>query len=226
MRIEPGHGNARRASQASAQRLMRDAQGLQDLRPGHGLDGLAQRDMDADQHGAQLVVRQHHAHRHLFQRNARMGSRLGLQKFRVPGESHACQMQRLLVQGCRDQGGNLATQSCLRGPDHTLRRGLPGSCANLAIGLGPRQPRQVQQRDSTFRNRPGFARLIDHHHGLGDGLVAVGGPRCQRSRTAQSLQLAHYKAAAHGLRCSPKSLGDDFRPYACTVALGDGNGLG
>jgi hypothetical protein len=59
-------------------------------------------------------------------------------------------MQRLLVQGRRDQGGNLATQaacaaqtSIAQPPARPLR--------NLAIGLRPRQPRQVQQRDSTFR---------------------------------------------------------------------------
>jgi hypothetical protein len=121
---------------------MRDAQGLQDLRPGHGLDGLAQRDMDADQHGAQLVVGQHHAHRHLLERNARMGGRLGLQQqFVCPGKVTPARCSASLCKGAVTRAA-ISPRSRLRGPDHALRRRLPGRCANLAIGLRPRQPRQ------------------------------------------------------------------------------------
>ena len=42
MRIEPGHRNPRCAAQTSGQSLMRDAQGLQDLRLRHGFDGIDQ----------------------------------------------------------------------------------------------------------------------------------------------------------------------------------------
>jgi hypothetical protein len=42
--------------------------------------------MDADQHGAQLVVGQHHAHRHLRHRHAQVRGRLGLQQLGVAGK--------------------------------------------------------------------------------------------------------------------------------------------
>jgi hypothetical protein len=64
---------------------VRDAQRLQHPLQRHRLDRLAQRHVDADQHRAQFVVGQHHAHRHLRERHAGVRRGLGLQQFGVAG---------------------------------------------------------------------------------------------------------------------------------------------
>jgi hypothetical protein len=66
---------------------VRDLQGLQHIVEGHRVDGIPQRNMDADQHGAQFVICQHHAHRHLL-RPACPGWRAArLQQFGVARKS-------------------------------------------------------------------------------------------------------------------------------------------
>ena len=71
VRIEPGDGDARLAPpRTGALRRAAIADRLEDRVEGDRLDRLAQRHVDRHQHGAQLVVGQHHAHR---RRRARRG---------------------------------------------------------------------------------------------------------------------------------------------------------
>ena len=70
----------------------------------HRVDRTAQRQVDRDQHRAQLVVGQHHAHRR--RRAAGRGQRL--QHLGVAGIGHAGRGQRLLVDRRGDDAGHLA----------------------------------------------------------------------------------------------------------------------
>ena len=225
MRVEPGDGNARCAVQIFGQRLMRDAQRLQNLRRGHGLDRVHQRDMNAHQHGAQFVVGQHHAHRHLRNGQARMGSSLRLQQLRMAGKAHARQVQRLFVQRCRHHGGNLPLQCGLGSPGHALRCRMSSRSGNLAIGLRPSQTRQIEQRNRACRHGERLGRVINHSDRLGHAWLARGGSSCQRSSAPQRLQLAHHKAAVQSLRLCAKGLGNDFWADTGAVALSNGYDL-
>ena len=127
VRVQASHRNARGTAQAFAQRLMRDAQGLQNLRLGHGSNRITQRHMDADQHGAQLVIGQHHAHRHLRDGDAGMSGCFGLQQLGMTREADTRQVQGFLVQRCGDQRRNFLAQRRLCSPDHTLGCSVPRS---------------------------------------------------------------------------------------------------
>ena len=63
MRVQARHHHARCAAMQLQPSCVGDAQGLQHIGHGDGIDGLSQGHMDADQHGAQAGAAQHHAHR-------------------------------------------------------------------------------------------------------------------------------------------------------------------
>lgn len=67
--------------------------------PRCGLDRGAQRDVDADEHGAQHIVRQHHAHRQLGRQQAARLRGDALQQLGVAGHIDTGGGQRRLVQG-------------------------------------------------------------------------------------------------------------------------------
>ena len=124
MRIQPGHGDARRPAQAGAHGSVRNTQRLQHIVKSHSLDGVTQRHMDADQHGFQFVIGQHHAHRHVAHGPAQKGRCLGLQHFGVTGElrrpAARCR-QRFLVNRRGDQRLRLARQHGTGRPDNAIR---------------------------------------------------------------------------------------------------------
>ena len=127
MRIDAGDRDARRASELARQMRGRDAQGLQHIGRRHRFERIAQRDMDADQHGAQLVVRQHHAHWQLGDRTAQVRGRQRLQEFGMAGMFDPGRGQRLLVDRRGDDGADLAAQRSLRGPGDAVGRGTTGA---------------------------------------------------------------------------------------------------
>ena len=132
--FRPGDRDARRAAQRCAPAracVMRSV--CSTLLAGDGLDRVAQRHVDADQHGAQFVVGQHHAHRHVAPAATPACARgLGLQQLGVARERHAGGGQRLLVQRRGDERGDLAAQRGARGPDHRIRRDAAGRGAHPA----------------------------------------------------------------------------------------------
>ena len=83
-------------AQDGGERAVRNQQGLHNVLVRYGLQRLAQADVDADQHGAQLVVGQHHAHGHLRNRHPGVAGCLGLQQFGVPRKVHARCVQGFL----------------------------------------------------------------------------------------------------------------------------------
>ncbi len=83
--------------------------------------------MDADQHGAQLVVRQHHAHRQFSDRAAQVRGRQRLQEFGMAGMFDAGRGQRLLVDRRGDDGADLAAQRRLRSPGDAVGCGATGA---------------------------------------------------------------------------------------------------
>ena len=68
MRVQACHGDVRPAAEAFGERGMGDAQGLQNIFKRHRVNRLAQRQVNADQHGFQLVAGQHHADWQVFNR--------------------------------------------------------------------------------------------------------------------------------------------------------------
>ena len=220
--IEPSHRNARRPAQRLGERLVGDANGLQHMGGGNGVDRVAQGHMDADQHSAQRVVGQHHAHGHLLHGHPRMARRFGLQQLGMPGEIYARQMQRLLVQRRGHHAVDFATQCRLRGPLHTGCCGAPRFCLHLPKRQRPRQAWQGPYRQAPWRHAQGVLRRIYHR----DGQCALTGPLQQLRRSPQGCHVAHGKAAMHAVRRISKRLGDDFRPNTRRIALGDGQQWG
>ena len=220
MRVQPCHRDAGRTAQAAGQCRMGDAQGLQDVGLGHGVQRRAQRHMDADQHGAQLVVGQHHAHRHLGNGHAGVVRSFGLQQLGVTRKIHACQRQRLFVQRRRHQRGHLPCQRSARRPLHAACGGFTGRPADLTPGGGCRHIGQLQHRNAARRNRPHIRR------GGNGGHRQVGFTPTQHrlGTAAQGFHIAGDKAPAHEARMIPKGLGDDFRPDTRRIPLGDGDG--
>ncbi len=79
MGVEPCHSDTRRTTQGAQQCRMRDLHGLQHV--GLGRQHQSHRagsTCDADQHRAQLIACQHHAHRHRIHRHALVGGGFGL----------------------------------------------------------------------------------------------------------------------------------------------------
>jgi len=218
VRVQASHSDARRAPQAARQRFVRDLQGLQQVALRHGGQRVAQGHMDADQHGAQLIAGQHHAHGHVGQRNACVRSRLGLQQLGVAGVVHTRRVQGFLVQRCRHQPGHLATQGRARGPHHALRCRPAGLRRDLAPGHRPRQAGQRQHRQATRRHVQRLHGRIDLRHRQ----LGLARPDDALRSAAQRSQVAHGETAAQQLRCVPECLGDDLGAYACRVSLGDG----
>ena len=79
---------------------MSDLQGAQHAGLRDLLNGFAQRHVNGDQHRAQLVIGQHHAHGHLLHRHAQVRRCFSLKQLGVAwkaAEWLACGSQRLLV---------------------------------------------------------------------------------------------------------------------------------
>ena len=137
MRVEARHSDARPRLAPGRRGLVRDLNRLQHGVEGHGIDGLAQRDMDADQHHAQLLVRQHHAHRR--RRAARRGSQ-GLQHLGMAGVRDTGGGQRLLVDGRSHDGLGLTGH-------HQTHRRFDAACGRSAVAaVDPAQRQRSQAR--------------------------------------------------------------------------------
>ena len=221
MGVQPRHRHARHAAQAALQRGMGDLQRLQHVVLRHRRNRIAQRHMDADQHGAQLVVGQHHAHGHAGQRHALVGGGLGLQQLGVPRKIHARSRQRLLVQGRGDQRRHLAAQGRAGRPDHSVGCG-PACCrTDLAPGLGAGDARHRQHGHAARGHGQRFVRRTD----LGHRQAPHTRPRNGLGRAPQRDHIAHHKTMAQQLGRVAEGLGHDLGPDAGGVSLGDGDGV-
>jgi len=216
MRIQPRHRQARLLDAPAAQGFMGDLQRLQHGLEGHGLDGLPQRLVDGDQHHAQFVVGQHHAHR---RRRLARRRRQRLQHLGVAGEADAGSRQRLLVDGRGDDGAGLAGL-------HPAHRGLDAQ----------RRSRTAQRIDAPQRQRRqpfGQSRRGQHgkaarrHVGPIGGRFeqrqhrpaarAAGGGAPQHRRIANDDRIGHLAAA--------EGLDDDLGADAGGIAHGHEQGL-
>ena len=200
--------------------MVGDLQRLQHLRKSHSLQCLAQCHVNAHQHHTQLIVGQHHAHRHLYQGHARMLCSLGLQQLGVAGIRKTRRRQGLFVQRRCHQRCHFAAQRSPRSPLHALPSRLARQSTHLPPRLGARQIGHGPQRHATRRRLPGLGRVIEHSQGH----QRLAWAQHAGSGTAQRGHFAHHKAAAQQLRRITKSLHDGFRANACTVALGDSDG--
>jgi hypothetical protein len=125
--------------------FVRNAQSLLQIFRGHGVNRVAQGDMDAQENRAQLVIGEHHANRNVRNGFAEKGGRLRLQQFGVSGVGDASRSQCFLVQGRRHDCADLLAKSRLCGPYHAvgsrpdpprrsrgLQRPAPGAAASGA----------------------------------------------------------------------------------------------
>jgi hypothetical protein len=197
---------------------VRDAQGLQHVVGRDGVDGVAQRQVNAHQHGAQLVAGQHHAHRHLSERHARMRCRLRLQQLGVARIVHASGVQRLLVQRRGHQAGNLPAQRRLGRPHHALRSSAPAFGRYSAKRQGAGQTGKRQHRQTTRRHLARLRRRGDDSHRQ----IRNAGAAHASGRAPQRGELAHDEGALHLVRRIAECFGNDLRSDARRVALGDG----
>jgi hypothetical protein len=217
VRVQTSDRNTGRSAQRCRQGCMGDENRLQHVLGSHCRNRIAQRDMDADQHRAQRLVGQHHAHGHLLYGHARMLRRLGLQQLSVAGKINARQMQRLLVQRRGHQAINLTVQG---GAGRPLHAG-GGGAASLGLHLAPRQRSwqagQWQHRQAARRYLPSIFRLRNFSHW--QAALARYGQHLRGA--AQGSRIAQGKAAFHALGRITKSLGDDFRANPGRIALGN-----
>ena len=116
MRIERAHGESRlRDTPPPLQRIRRDPSGLDDPFGADGRDHVPQGQMRRHQHDAQPSCREHHGDGHVPGEVC--------QEFRDTGILVTGSMQRLLVNGPRDDGIDLTGQRLTRGRFDRLRGG-------------------------------------------------------------------------------------------------------
>ena len=184
VRVQPRHRDAR-PLQADAG--VGDADRAEHGVEGDGVDGRAQRLVDGDEHHAQFLVGQHHAHRWRHAVGRGLG-RQCLQQFGVAGKRHAGRGQRFLVDGRGDERCRLAG---LHAPhrmfDAARRR---GAVAGVDHAPGQRrqrvgQARRHQHRQAARRHRGQVGRRIDHR-------------RHRRAGTAQHVAVAHHHGVGQG----------------------------
>jgi hypothetical protein len=208
VRIEPGDGDARLARREPARCGGGDPDRLEDRVEGDRLDRLAQRGVDRDQHGAQLVVGQHHAHR----RRRRAGAgRERLQHLGVAGVADAGGSERFLVDRRRDQRrGRAGSDDGDRLLD-AARRGRAGARVDAAerrLDQVGREAVGLQHRNASGRQRRRVVGRVDPCHrkqAAGEG----GG-------AAHHRDVADDEGAARVGRAEPG--GDDLRTDAAGVA--------
>ena len=215
VRVQAGHRDARRCQAPGGGAAVGDAQGLEDGVVRDRVDRVAQRHVDGDQHGPQLVVGQHHAHR----RRRGAGRRQRLQHLGVAGIRDAGERQRLLVDGRGDDGPDGALP-CQR---HRLldagSRGGPGAGVDLAHGGVEQvrgQPIGLQHGNAARWDGAGLRGGRDP----GDRELPVeagGGP-------AQHAEVTEHDAIAGVDVLVEEQLGDDLGSDAAGVAHGQHDG--
>ena len=208
MRVEPGHGDARRLDAERNQRLLRDAQRLPDRVEAQRVDGVAQREVDRHQHHPQLVIGQHHAH---WRQRATLRGQ-GLQHFRVPWEGDACCRQRFFVDRCGDDRSALPRLHQL----HRMLNAARSGRAVLGVDAAPGQAREraVQPRgcaygQATWWQVRSVARHVDHRH-AGEAF----GP--QGAGTAHHRDVANHHGVAQ--RAGVERCGNDLGANSRSVA--------
>ena len=208
MRVEPGHGDARRLDAERNQRLLRDAQRLPDRVEAQRVDGVAQREVDRHQHHPQLVVGQHHAH--WRQRAALRGQ--GLQHLGVARKCATCCSQRFFMDRRGDDGRALPCLHQLHGVLDAARSGR----AVLGVDAAPGQARElaVQARWCAYGQAAWWqvlsvARRVDHRH-AGEAF----GP--QRAGTAHHRDVANHHGVAQ--RAGVERRGNDLGANPRSVA--------
>ena len=133
MRVQPRHRDARRAPQGFLQRIVRDLQGLQHVVLRHPIQRFSQTEVNADQNGSQLIVGQHHAHRHVVNRYPGILRGLRLEQFGVSGKTDSGCGPSLFVNRRGHHSRYLAAQGHLRGLTHTLGREISCQIAHQPI---------------------------------------------------------------------------------------------
>ena len=221
MRVQAGHGNAGRATQQQRQSPVGDLEGLEQPLKADCIQGLAQRQMNAHQHDAQLLVGQHHAHWQLSNRTPLMRSCQGLQhlgvaRVSVVGRSGQCQCR--FVQWRGHQRGNFTAQGSLGRPDHALPGLAPGTGRHLTLQHQRRRFDHLQYRQAAWWQIQCLTRQRQQGHRQNRRT-----PGHLFSGATQRGRVACNKTAAGHLRGIAKGPGDDLGADASWIAHGDGN---
>ncbi len=221
MRVQTGHRHTRRTARSTAHTAVCDLQRLQHIVESHGIQRITQGQVDADQHGLELVIGQHHAHRHLGHGLAGKRCCFSLQQFGVARKARktcASQGQRLLVNGCGHHGGNFARQRRACGPDNAICRRPAGGSADLPESGQAGQNTGLQHGDAARRHSLPTGNARELHHRQRQCTVTSD----QLRGAAQRGHIARHQAARQLGRRIAKGFGDDFRADTGRIAHGDG----
>ena len=212
MRVQPRHRNARLTQPPRGRRPVGDAQRLQHGVESHGLDGPAQRQVDGDQHDAQLIVGQHHAHGRWLGPHAGCSGQ-GLQHLGVPRIEHAGCSQGFLVDRRGDDGAAGAGQHQRHRMFDAARR--RGAVAGV--------DRALRQRRQAAREAPRLHQRQAARWHLGQVVGRVDHRRHGSPCAAQHAGVPDHHGVAQ--LTERKGAGDDLRADAGGVAHGHDQGL-
>ena len=154
-----------RAAQRRGERRVRDAQRLQHVLEVHRLDRVAQRHVDADQHGAQFVVGQHHAHRHVAP--ARLPAMRPLRPAAVrcgPGYGTPAAASASLCRGAVTSAAISPRRAARAAQTTHSAAAVPAAALDLAPGDRLRRCGHLQHRDAARRRRQRLRRRFDQRH--------------------------------------------------------------
>ena len=213
VRVQPRHRDARMWFAPFGRGTVRDAQRLEHGVEGHAVDGGAQRQVDRDQHGAQLVVGQHHAHRR--RRAARIGERL--QHLGMPRVADAGRGERFLVDRRSDDGCHRAAASERRRDFDAGRGGGP----RMRVDASRRKSIEITRQAGRHEHRDAPRR---HFEGLLGAVYRCDGQHaCGPSGGApQHRQVTDHEATSCAFGIA-KQLRDDLGTDAADIAHRDGN---
>ena len=202
---------------------MGNQQRLQHIVESHGLQGLAQRQVNTHQHRAQLLVGQHHPHWQLVHRRVKVLSGNRLQHFGMAWIAvigRASGVQSLFVQRRRHQSSDPSLQRLTRSPIHTAPGKFTRHCTDLP-GCHRAQGRtDLQYRNTAWRQVQHLIGLCNLHHRPGQTL----GRRHRPDSVAHGRHVARDKAVLQRRGPRQKGLGDDFGANARCIAQGDSDG--
>jgi hypothetical protein len=202
VRIQAGHGDARRRQPHALERSAGDAQRLQHGLARHAIDGITQRAMDGHQHRAQLLVGQHHAH------GDATGQRL--QHLGVARIGRTARVQGFLVDGRGDQRTAPAGQDLGNSSLDAAGRRRPRpriDATGWQLGQAGGQARRLPDGQAARRHAPQRVRAIERRH---------------RQAAAQARQRGtHHLHIAHDNRIA-RCVG---QPKACQDLGADATGV-
>ena len=231
--LRPGHRDARARHGPARRGVMRNADRRQHVVARHLGDGLAQRHVDGHQHHPQLVVGEHHAHRHaaaqrlqhfgvagVRRRRPRAAPPCGSARSRWPRAAPACARRT----ACSMQRAAAAPARTSTWPNGASTRsaGIPGA-ASTGTQRGGTPAASRRRIDRRHRHAADEPRRATHHRQVADDGAAG---RCvARERHRDDLRpdpagIAHRDQRHAGFSISMNSCSSPNASARCAATAG------